>query len=162
MLPKSRYSHKINLCQDIRKLFMSDEKAEQPSVNNDRTRTSESVQVKDSGHQGERPQPTTHTVLGKRWHLRSSILLMLLGALAVTLYLLRARLAAEYEGIGAALCAVACGGFLVWHVIHLFAEQDRLEEQELNRNQAETSNPEPNLASLRMNRTTPPAGEGKK
>jgi uncharacterized membrane protein len=32
--------------------------------------------------------------------------------------------------MGAALCAIACAGFLVWHVIHLMADQDRIEELE--------------------------------
>lgn len=54
---------------------------------------------------------------------------MLLGAVAIIVYLVRSGLAQQYEGLGAALCAVAVGLFLVWHTIHFFAEQDAAEEQ---------------------------------
>ena len=81
---------------------------------------------------------------------------MLLAAIAVIVYLLRSGLAKAYEGLGAALCAVACGGFLVWHVIHLFAEQDKLQEEQLNTNQATVSPSQPNPAEKETNPTTPP------
>jgi hypothetical protein len=79
----------------------------------------------------------------KRLHFKSRIVLMLLAAIAVIVYLLRSGLARQYEGLGAALCAVACGGFLVWHVIHLFAEQDELQEQQLHENQTNPTMPPP-------------------
>jgi threonine/homoserine/homoserine lactone efflux protein len=54
---------------------------------------------------------------------------VVLGAFAVIIYLLRSGLAKQYEAFAAPLCAIACGGFLVWHAIHLFAEEDAIEEQ---------------------------------
>ncbi len=86
---------------------MSDEKIDQPVV--------------------KRPA----TPLWKRWHFKSRFILMLLGAFALIVYLLRSK---QYEGLGAALCAIACGGFLVWHAIHLFAEEDAFDEQQLRAN----------------------------
>jgi hypothetical protein len=80
----------------------------------------------------------------KHWHFKSRIVLMLLGALAVIIYVFQAGLAKQYAGLGAALCAVACGLFLVWHAIHLFAEQDALDEQQLN--EAAGSSPQLNPA----------------
>ena len=68
----------------------------------------------------------------KHWHRKSRIILMLLGAVAIIVYLFQAGLAKQYAGLGAALCVIACGGFLIWHAIHLFAEQDALDEQQLN------------------------------
>jgi len=83
---------------------------------------------------------------------------MPLGAIGVVLYLLRSAFAEEFEGVGAALCVAACGGFLVWHVIHLFAEQDKLQEEQLN--QATVSPPEPSPAGQETNLTTPPPEAG--
>jgi hypothetical protein len=80
----------------------------------------------------------------KHWHSKSRIILMLLGAIAVIVYLFQAGLAKQYAGLGAALCAVACGLFLVWHAIHVFAEEDAFDEQQLN--QATGSSPRLNPA----------------
>ena|ERR1700733_440355 len=66
----------------------------------------------------------------KHWHFKSSFLLMAAGALAIILYLSRSVIPPQFEGMGAALCAIACAGFLVWHIIHLMADQDRVEELE--------------------------------
>jgi hypothetical protein len=98
---------------------MSDEKIEQRSTD---------VPTGKPGQPGGRP------VAGwKRWHLKSRVVLMLLGVIAVVVYLFQAGLAKEYAGLGAALCAVACGGFLVWHAIHVFTEEDAVEEREINK-----------------------------
>jgi hypothetical protein len=80
----------------------------------------------------------------KRLHFKSRIVLMLLAAIAVIVYLLRSGLAKQYEGLGAALCAVACVGFLVWHAIHLFAEEDKLQDDLLKANKWPVSPPEEN------------------
>jgi len=85
----------------------------------------------------------------KRWHLKSRVILILLGAIAVIVYLFQAGLAKEYAGLGAALCAVACGGFLVWHAVHVFAEEDAVEEQQIN--QATDSSPQLNPADKETN-----------
>jgi len=80
----------------------------------------------------------------KRWKFKTSIILMLLGATAIIVYLVLAGLAKEYAGLGAALCAIACGGFLVWHAVHLFAEEDVLEEKYIDRPDVPSSQPNPN------------------
>jgi hypothetical protein len=69
----------------------------------------------------------------KRWHHKSRFVLILLGAVAVIVYLFQAGLAKQYAGLGAALCAVACGLFLVWHAVHVFIEEDKVEEQQINK-----------------------------
>ena len=74
-------------------------------------------------------QRTKSSAGWKHWHLKSRFILMLLGVIAVIIYLFQAGLAKQYAGLGAALCAVAYGLFLVWHAVHLFAEQDALDEQ---------------------------------
>jgi phosphatidylserine synthase len=88
----------------------------------------------------EQIKSTTPVPRWKRWHFRSRIILMVLGAIAVVVYLVSAGLAKQYEGLGAALCVIACGGFLIWHAIHLFAEQDAFDEQQLG--QSPPSSPE--------------------
>ncbi|HXC34901.1 MAG TPA: hypothetical protein VNV43_03450 [Candidatus Acidoferrales bacterium] len=65
----------------------------------------------------------------RRWHLKSRIFLMLLAVVAIVVYLVPAGSANEFKGIGAALCVLACGGFLIWHAIHFFAEQDKVDEK---------------------------------
>lgn len=139
---------------------MSEEKMEQLAIKADRTKSIEAVRATKSGQPAERLRPTTPIARWKRLHFKSSIILMSLGAIAVIVYLLRSGLGQQYEGLGAALCAIACGGFLVWHAIHLFAEQDALEEQQLHVNQATVSSPQPNPAGQEMNLTTPPPESG--
>lgn len=93
---------------------MSDNKTGQPTI------STKSIQG---------GQPGRSVARCKRWHFRSRFFLMFLGAVAIIVYLVRSGLAKQYEGLGAALCAVACGLFMVWHAIHLFTEQDKYEEQ---------------------------------
>lgn len=92
----------------------------------------------------------------KRRHLMRVIVLILLGVVGVIVYLLRPGLIKRYEGLGFALCAVAWGIFMVWHLIHLFAEEDVVEEQQINVNQATVSPP----AEPQTNLTTPPTKPG--
>jgi hypothetical protein len=75
---------------------------------------------------------TTPVAGWKHWHHKSRIILMLLGAVAIIVYLVQSGLAKQYAGLGAALCAVTCGLFMVWHVVHLFTEEDVIEEQQIN------------------------------
>ncbi len=135
---------------------MNDKKMEPLAINTNRTGSIEAVQATTSGQLGEPLHPTTLVARRKGWHFASLIVLLPLGAIGVILYLLRSAFAEEFEGIGAALCAVACGGFLVWHVIHLFAEQDKVEEEQLNPTQATVSPPEPNPVRQESNLTLPP------
>ena len=114
----------------------------------------EAVGATKTGDPGKRVRPRW-----RHWHFKSRIVLMILGAIAIIVYLVRSGLGKQYEGLGAALCVVACGGFLVWHVIHLFAEQDQLQEQQLHANQATVSSPQPNPSGQEANPTTPPETE---
>ena len=109
---------------------------------------------------GESPRSTTTVAHWKRWKFKSSIILMVVGALAVIAYLLLSGLAKQYEGLGAALCAIACGGFLVWHTVHLFAEQDVLEEQQINVTEEAASPPQPNPAGQGTNPAKPHSESG--
>ena len=77
----------------------------------------------------------------KRLHHKSRIILMLLGVIAIIVYLVQSGHAKEYAGVGAALCAIACGGFLVWHAVHLFAEQDAIDEQLAEKETNPTTSP---------------------
>jgi divalent metal cation (Fe/Co/Zn/Cd) transporter len=63
-------------------------------------------------------------------HHKSRIILMLLAVVGIIVYLVQAGLAKQYAGLGAALCVIACGGFLVWHAVHLFVEQDAIDEKQ--------------------------------
>lgn len=118
---------------------MNDSKKEQLAIKTDHTETIEAVQSTTSGQLGEPLHPTTSVTWRKCWHVVSLIVLMPLGAIGVILYLLRSAFAEEFEGIGAALCAVACGGFLVWHLSHLFAEEDKLQDQQLSNHEVDNS-----------------------
>jgi divalent metal cation (Fe/Co/Zn/Cd) transporter len=69
----------------------------------------------------------------KRWHHKSRIILIVLGIVAIIVYLFQAGLAKQYAGLGAALCVISVGGFLVWHMFHLFLEEDVIEEREINK-----------------------------
>jgi hypothetical protein len=135
---------------------MQDHKMDHLAINTIRTKSTEAVQTAKSEHPGTALRSTTPVTRRKRWHFASLIVLMSLGAIAVIVYLLRSVLAERYEGLGAALCAIACGGFLVWHLIHLFAEEDQLQ---LNANQETVSPPDPDPAG-QTNLTTPPPESG--
>ena len=134
---------------------MSDPKVEHPAVKAGNTKSSETVPAAQSGHSGGSPRPATPVARWRQLHHKSSIILISLGALGIIVYLLRSGLGKEYEGFGPALCAVACGGFLVWHAIHLFAEQDKLEEEQFHANH-------PTASPLETNQTTPPVEAEKK
>jgi hypothetical protein len=140
--------------------IMSDPKMEQLAINTDRTKSVEVVQATKTGNSGGLLQPTTPIARRKRWPSASLIALMVLLAIPVIRYLLQSEPATSLEGLGVALCAIACGGLLVRHALRVFAEQDKLEEEQLNANQATVSPPEPNPAGQETNPTTPPeAGE---
>lgn len=78
-------------------------------------------------------RPATSVSRWKRWHHKSRIFLIVLGIVAIVVYLLRAGLAKQYAGLGAALCVIAVFCFLVWHTFHLFLEEDEIEEREINK-----------------------------
>jgi hypothetical protein len=140
--------------------FMDDLKIEQPASNTDRTKSIEAVQATKSGQAGEPPLPTTPVARRKRWPSASLIALMLLFAIPVIGYLLQSEPATSLEGLGVALCAVACGGLLIRHVLRVLAEEDNLQEQQFKANQAAVSSPEPNPAGQETNVTTSPPGTG--
>ncbi len=139
---------------------MQDNKMDHLAKNSIRTESIVAVPTTKSVPPGGPLRPATPVTRRKRWHSASLAVLMPLGAIGVVVYLLRPALAKEYEGVGAALCAVACGGFLVWHFIHLLAEEDEVEEQQFNANQATVPPPEPNSAGQETNPTTPPSEAG--
>jgi len=139
---------------------MNDPKMEQLVINTDRTKSIEAVQATKSGRPGEPLHPTTSVARRKRWHFVRLIALMSLGAIAIIIFVPRSVLAQRYEGLGIALCVVACGVFLVRRFIRVLAEEDKLQEQEFNANQATVSPSEPNPAGQETNLTTSPSEKG--
>jgi len=137
---------------------MNDSNEEQLDINAGRAKSIEVVQATKSDPSVGSTHPTTPFTPRKGWPLLSLIVLMPLGAIGVIFYLLRHAFAAEFEGIGAALCAVACGGFLVRHFIHLLADEDKLQDQQLNANQAMVLPPKPNPTKLQTNPAALPPG----
>jgi hypothetical protein len=109
---------------------------------------------------GEPPQPTNPVAHRNRRHHVSLIILILLPAIVVIVYLLRPALAQRYEGIGVALCVVACGLFLVRRVIRLMKAEDKWQEEHPDGNEALNLPPEPNAARQETNRTPSPPEAG--
>jgi len=105
----------------------------------------------DSDHPGEPLQPTISVTQRKRRHFASLIVLVLLGAIVVV-YLLHSAFAAKYEGLGIALCVVACGVFLVRHAIRLMKAEDKMQDPQPDGNEAAISPPDPNPAGQETNR----------
>src|ERR1700733_3519864 len=105
---------------------MSDSNKEQVT-NSIRAKSPEPLQATKAGVSGKPLYRTTPVTRRKRWLITSSIVLIFLGAIAVIAYLFRFVLPKGYEGLGAALGAITCGGFLVWHLIHLFEEEDKIQ-----------------------------------
>ena len=134
---------------------MNDSNKEQTAINTDRAKSIEAVQMAKSSQLGEPLRRTTSVTRRKGWHFASLIVLMPLGAIGVILYLLRSAFAEEFVGLGAALCAAACAGFLVWHLIHLFAEEDKLQDDLLKANKWPVSPPEENSDERQTNPTAP-------
>jgi len=109
---------------------------------------------------GKPPLPQTPVARKSRWHFASSIVLMSLGAIGIIVYLVGPKFAEKYEGVGAALCVVACGGFLVWHVIHLLAEEDQIQDELLKADKWPGSSREENPDVQQTNLTKPPPEAG--
>lgn len=139
---------------------MSDPKMEQLVTNIDRAKSIESVQVTKSGKPGESLQPLTPVARRKRWRFVSLIALILLGTIAVIVFVPRSTVAGRYEGLGAALCVIGCGGLLVRHTLRVFTEQDKLEEEQLNANQAAVSPSQSHPAGQETNLPTSPTETG--
>jgi small neutral amino acid transporter SnatA (MarC family) len=72
----------------------------------------------------------------------------------------RSAIAQPYEGLGIALCAVACGVLLVRHAFRVLTEQDKLEEEQVNTDQATVSPSQSNLAEIQANPTVSPPEAG--
>jgi hypothetical protein len=102
--------------------------------------------MKDDEMNTTRTKSTGVATPRKRHHFTRVIILVALGVIGVIVYLLHPALIKRYEGLGFALCAVAWGIFMIWHVIHLFAEEDEIEEQQIDVNQTTVSPPESNPA----------------
>jgi hypothetical protein len=135
---------------------MNESNKEHLAINTDRSKSVEAVQAAKSGDPGGTLQPTTPVVRRKRWPSAILIILMVLFAIPVVGYLLQSEPATSLEGLGVALCTVACGGLLVRHAFRVLTEQDKLEEEQVNADQATGSPFEPNPAGQETNLTTPP------
>ncbi len=139
---------------------MNDSNEGQLAIHAGPTRSIEAVQASKSGNPGEPLDPTTLVAQRKRRHFVKLIALMSLGAIAIIIYVLRPALVRSYEGIAVALCVAACGLFLVRRFIRVLAEEDKLQDQELDANQATVSSSQPNPAGLPTNPAEPPPEAG--
>ena len=135
---------------------MQDDKTVQQAINTICAKSIETVHATESGHPGESLHPSTPVARRKRWSSARLITLSSLGAILVIVCLLRHVPAERLEGLGAALCVIACGGLLIRHLLRVMAEEDMLEEEQLNANQATVSHPEANPTGPRTYLTTPP------
>ena len=100
---------------------------EEQLVNNtDRAKSIEGVRATRSGNPREPLRSTTSVARRKRRHFVKLIVLMSLGVIAAVIFVPLSPLAQRYEGLGVALCVVACGAFLVRRFIRLLAEEDEL------------------------------------
>jgi hypothetical protein len=117
-----------------------------------------------SGNPGDPLHPPTSVTQRKRRHFIELIALISLGAIAFIIFASRSVIAQPYEGLGIALCAVACGALLVRHAFRVLTEQDKLQEEQLNADQAKASHSEPNSDGQETNPSVPPpeAGENTK
>ena len=134
---------------------MNDPNKEHAVINNDPRESIGHVAATRSRYYGESLPLTTPVARRKRWSSARLIALISLGAIPVIVCLLRYVPAERLEGLGVALCAIACGGFLIRHLLRMMAEEDKLQEQLFNANQATVSPSESNLARQKMNPTTP-------
>lgn len=139
---------------------MSDSNKEQPAINARRNKSIETVQVTKSDQSSDPLHPTTSVARRKRRHFVRLIVVMSLCAIAFIVFVSRSVIAQPYEGLAAALCAVACGVLLVRRFIRLLAEEDKLQEEQLNANQATVSSSQPNPAELQAKPTAPPPEAG--
>ena len=139
---------------------MKDSNEEQLVINTNRTKSFEAVQTGKSCDPGDPPHPTPSVTPRKHRHPVRLFALMSLGVIAIIVYVSRSALAQSYEGLAAALCVVACGVFLVRCFTRELAEEDELQEQQLNANQATVSPSDPNPAGLQTNLTPPPPETG--
>ena len=139
---------------------MSDSNKEQPAINTRHNKSIEAVQATKSDQSSNPLHPTTLVARRKRRHFVELIALISLGAIGFIIFASRSAIAQPYEGLGIALCAVGCGIFLVRHAFRVLTEQDKLEEEQVNADQATVSPSEPNPAGQEMNLTTPPPEEG--
>jgi F0F1-type ATP synthase assembly protein I len=141
---------------------MSDSNKEQPAINTRRNKSIQAVQATKSDQPSDPLDPTTSVARRKRRHFIELIALISLGAIGFIIFVSRSAIAQPYEGLGIALCAVACGVLLVRHAFRVLTEQDKLEEEQVNADQATFSPSEPNPAGQETNPTTPPPETGQK
>jgi len=105
-------------------------------------------------------RPTILVARKKYWQPRFLIFLMPLGPIALMICQLHALpvdiLRQAFEGFSAAICAVACGGILLWRVIHSLAIEQSFQTQPSAAKPAPISPSEPNLAEPRKAQSSLP------
>ena len=139
---------------------MNDSNEEQLVINTNRTKSFEAVQTGKSCNPGELLHSTTSITQRKRRYSVRLIALVSLGAIVVIAYVTRSALGQSYGGLAIALCVVASGLFLVRRFILVLAEEDKLQEKQLNANQATVSSSQRNPTDLQTNTAVPPPEAG--
>jgi len=137
---------------------MSDSNKERPAVNTRRNKSIEAVQAAKSYQASDPPETTTSVKRRKRRHFVELIALISLAAIAFIIFVSRSAIAQPYEGLGIALCVVACGILLVRHAFRVLMEQDKLQEEQLD--QATVSPPQSNPAEIQADPTLSPPEAG--
>ena len=125
---------------------MNDSNEEQLVINTNRTKSFEAIQTGKSGNPGEPLHSTTSVTQRKRRYFVRLIALMSLVGIAVIASVPRSALGQSYGGLAVALCVVASGVFLVRRFILVLTEEDKLQERQLNANQATVSSSRRNPA----------------
>jgi hypothetical protein len=139
---------------------MTDSNKEKLAINTRGNKSIEAVQATKSDQPSDPLHSTTLVARRKRRHFVEFIALLSLGAIAFIIFVSRSAIAQPYEGLGIALCAVACGILLVRHAFRALMEQDKLQEEQHNAYQESVSPLQSNPAELKENPMVSPPEAG--
>ena len=118
---------------------MQNDKMIQEVINTTGAKSIPTVRPTESGHPGEPTSTATPVARRKLWSSVGLPAVISLVAIALILYLLRNVPAAKLEGLGAGLCVIAFGGFLITRVVRGMQKEDALEEELRNADPATVS-----------------------
>jgi hypothetical protein len=139
---------------------MQDDKMIQEVINTTGAKSIAAVQSTKSGQPGESAPAARPVARRKLWSSVGLPAIISLAAIALILYLLRNVPAAKLEGLGAGLCVIAFGGFLLSRLVRGMEEEDKLEEELRSAGPATLSLSESKPENHEMNPTMPPPEAG--
>jgi hypothetical protein len=118
----------------------------------------ETIQTTKSGEPASPSPLKAHSPRKKLWYFMG--LTALVCAIPIIGYLRQSETAKRIEGLAIAFFAIAWGAFLIRHFLLVVLEEDRLEEEEFNKNQALTPPSNPSITKQQTNPATPPSRTG--